>query len=255
MKLTGIPLNTLPITVRELCLLMTKRPQMLFQIYRLLSAALVLGVVSSLLYMWLFSVMSHVQPIWTFFLGVICSGLSALVMQMVLTHDDSVFVRHEQKKRTWDGFSILVAVVTLPAYALAHVVRFRHLIKTRFPDPKKDVRYELFQTFFLDVIAWNRCVPSMNQFLCEYKMSLDVVGDLLQSRVSNQMTELKHHEDTLRDIAKRLHGELVMHPIGTIKNFSSEAILLEKDLCAWNKVTERLIPGMFLYHFHQPTQP
>lgn len=249
MKLIGIPLNELPKTLRELSLLMTKRPQMLFRVYRLLSAALTLGILSSLLYLWLFSVMSHVQPIWTFFLGVMCSGLSALVMHMVLTHDDSAFVRNEREKQSWDGFAVLVAIMTLPAYALAHVVRFRHLIKTRFPDPRQDARYELFQTFFLDVIAWNRCVPSMNQFLCVHQVSSNL--DETSVRVSDQLKNLKQHEDALRRIAQRLHGELVAHPIGTITVFSTDAAQLEEELRVWNQMTELLIPGMFLHALHR----
>ncbi|MCX6714996.1 MAG: hypothetical protein NTX72_04225 [Candidatus Uhrbacteria bacterium] len=249
MNLSGIPLSELPKSVRETFLLMTKRPQILFRAYRMLSAVFVLGLASSFLYMWVFSVMSRAQPIWAFLLGLICAGLSALVMHMILTHDDSAFSQGSQEKHPWDAFAILVAIVTLPVYALAHVVRFRYLIRTKFPDPKQDVRYELLQTFFLDVLAWNRCVPAMSQFMRVRQFSSG--KEVVSEHVSDQLTELKRHEGTLRDIARRLHGELSMHPMGTLKVVSTQAVLLEEDLRAWKKATEVLVPGLFLHHLQK----
>lgn len=249
MKLSGIPLSELPKSVRETFLLITKRPQILFRAYRMFSVVFVLGLASSFLYMWFFSIMSRVQPIWAFLLGMICAGLSALVMHTILIHDDSAFSQGTQEKHPWDGLAVLVAIVTLPVYALAHAVRFHHLIRAKFPDPKQDVRHELFQVFFIDVLVWNRCVPVMSQFMRvqQFSHGKEVVSEC----VSDHLVELKRHEDALRDIARRLHQELSLYPIGTLKVATAQTALLEGDLEAWNKTTEVLVPGLFPHHLQK----
>ncbi len=247
MKLTGIPLNEMSSSVRSLFLLMVTRPHMLFEAQKKISIALVLGILSFLLYTRVFAVMSDVKPVWAFTFGFICCGLSALVMHAILTHEDRSSKDENTEHQSWDAFAVLMTVLTLPVYFFAHAVRFRHKIRTQFPDPKQDARHALFQTLVYSVTAWNRRVPTIQRIVS--LRSVIVCGTIeTSSQVSDQLVVFVQHEAALRDIVQRFHTELVNHPIGTAHLFSVDAVGLEISLRDWIQTTNRLMPGMNLRH-------